>query len=53
VFTAYFLATRLVYLGRHAVRRDRPMAKALLRGVLDYYRGRMGRTLEVEQLRET
>jgi hypothetical protein len=29
------------------------MVKALLRGVLDYYRGRMGRTLEVEQLRET
>ncbi|MCJ7491301.1 MAG: glycosyltransferase family 2 protein [Dehalococcoidia bacterium] len=53
VFTAYFLATRLVYLGRHAIKRDRPMVKALLRGVLDYYRGRMGRTLEVEQLRET
>jgi GT2 family glycosyltransferase len=46
-FTVYFLATRLVYLGRYAVKRDGPMAKALVRGVLDYYRGRMGRTLEV------
>ncbi len=51
LFTAYFLATRLVYVGRHAVRRDRPMAKALALGVLDYYRGRMGRTLEVGDLR--
>ena len=46
VFTAYFLATRLVYLARYALKRDRPMAKALALGVLDYYRGRMGRTLE-------
>jgi hypothetical protein len=50
-FTAYFLATRLVYLARYAVKRDRPMAKALALGVLDYYRGRMGRTLEVGDLR--
>jgi GT2 family glycosyltransferase len=49
-FTVYFLATRLVYLGRYAVKRDGPMAKALVRGVLDYYRGRMGRTLEVGDL---
>jgi GT2 family glycosyltransferase len=46
VFTLYFLTTRLAYLGRYAVKRDRRMAKALVLGVLDYYRGRMGRTLE-------
>jgi len=51
VFTAYFLATRLLYLGRYAVKRDRLMAKALAFGVLDYYRGRMGRTLDVRDLR--
>ena len=50
VFTAYFLATRFVYLARYAAKRDRPMAKALALGVLDYYRGRMGRTLETGQL---
>ena len=48
VFTAYFLATRLAYAARYALRRDRRMAKALIRGVRDYYRGRMGRTLEVD-----
>jgi len=50
-FTAYFLATRLVYLGRYAVKRERSLAKALALGVLDYYRGRMGRTLEVGDFR--
>jgi GT2 family glycosyltransferase len=46
LFTLYFLTTRLLYLGRYAVKRDRRMAKALVLAVLDYYRGRMGRTLE-------
>jgi GT2 family glycosyltransferase len=50
-FTAYFLTTRLLYLGRYAARRDWPMAKALALGVLDYYRNRMGRTLDVRDLR--
>ncbi len=50
VFTLYFLSTRLAYLGRYAVERDWRMAKAVTRGVLDYYRGRMGRTLEAGDL---
>jgi GT2 family glycosyltransferase len=49
-FTAYFLTTRLVYLARYTLKRERPLAKALALGVLDYYRGRMGRTLEVGDL---
>ena len=50
LFTLYFLTTRLAYLGRFVLRRQWPMAKALVRGVLDYYRGRMGHTLEVGDL---
>jgi len=50
LFTLYFLSTRLAYLARYAVKRDRRMAKALALGVLDYYRGRMGRTLEAGDL---
>ncbi len=50
-FIVYFLSTRLAYLVRYALRRDRRMAKAFGLGVLDYYRGRMGRTLEVEDFR--
>ena len=50
-FTAYFLSTRLAYLARYALKRDRQMARALALGVLDYYRGRMGRTLEVKDFR--
>jgi hypothetical protein len=50
LFTAYFLAGRLFYLALHLVRRQPRLARALVRGVLDYYRGRMGRTLEVGDL---
>ena len=50
LFTAYFLAGRLFYLALHLVRRRPRLARALVRGVLDYYRGRMGRTLEVGDL---
>ncbi len=50
-FTAYFLSTRLAYLIRYAFKRNWRMAKALALGVLDYYRGRMGRTLEVGDFR--
>jgi hypothetical protein len=32
------------------MKRDGRMAKALALGVLDYYRGRMGRTLEAGDL---
>jgi GT2 family glycosyltransferase len=50
LFTLYFLTTRLAYLARYAIKRDGRMAKALTLGVLDYYRGRMGRTLEAGDL---
>ncbi len=50
LFTLYFLSTRLAYLGRYAMKRDGRMAKALALGVLDYYRGRMGRTVEAGDL---
>ncbi|MGA2285182.1 MAG: glycosyltransferase family 2 protein [Dehalococcoidia bacterium] len=50
LFTLYFLSTRLAYLARYAFKRDGRMAKALALGVLDYYRGRMGRTLEAGDL---
>jgi len=50
VFTVYFLGGRLAYLALHLLRRRPRLARALVRGVLDYYRGRMGRTLEVGDL---
>jgi len=50
LFTAYFLTGRLFYLAWHLVRGQPRLARALVRGVLDYYRGRMGRTLEVGDL---
>lgn len=50
VFMAYFLAGRLVYLVLHLLRGRRRLARAMIRGVLDYHRGRMGRTLEVGDL---
>jgi GT2 family glycosyltransferase len=50
LFTVYFLAGRLSYVGTYAARRQGRMLRALLLGVWDYYRGRMGRTLAVEQL---
>lgn len=48
LFTLYFWATRLPYLLRHLLRRDWNMLRAMLLAVVDYYRGRMGRTLEVQ-----
>ena len=48
VFTLYFWATRLPSLVRYAIAGQRTMLKALLLGMLHYYRGRMGRTLEVQ-----
>jgi GT2 family glycosyltransferase len=50
LFMAYFLAGRLVYLVLHLLRRRRRLARAMVCGVLDYHRGRMGRTLEVDDL---
>ena len=50
LFTAYFLSTRLAQLAAHLALGRRRMARALVLGVLHYYQGRMGRTLEVHQL---
>ncbi len=46
-FSAYFWATRLPYATRYLVSRDWGRLRAMTLGMLDYYRGRMGRTLEV------
>lgn len=46
MFTAYFWMTRLIMLLRFAVTGRRRMLKPTVLGVVDYYRGRMGRTLE-------
>jgi len=48
LFTLYFWATRMPYLARYVVLGKRAMLKALLLGMLHYYQGRMGRTLEVQ-----
>jgi GT2 family glycosyltransferase len=47
VFTAYFLASRLAASVRMATRREWRLLRAMWRGVMDYYRGRMGRTVQV------
>ena len=47
LFTLYFWATRLPYALRYVILRQPAMLKAMLLGMLHYYRGRMGRTLEV------
>lgn len=46
-FTLYFGATRAAYAVRYALSGQGAMLKALVLGVLHYYQGRMGRTLEV------
>lgn len=48
LFTLYFWATRLPYLVRYVLSGQRSMLKAMTLGMLHYYRGRMGRTLEVQ-----
>ena len=48
LFTLYFWATRLPYVLRYVVLRQPAMLKAMTLGMLHYYRGRMGRTLEVQ-----
>ncbi|MDI6857372.1 MAG: glycosyltransferase family 2 protein [Dehalococcoidia bacterium] len=50
LFTAYFLAGRLPYLALYVARRRWRMLQAMLLGVWHYYRGKMGRTLEVGRL---
>jgi GT2 family glycosyltransferase len=49
-FTAYFLATRVAAAARMAARREWRTLRAMLRGVRDYYQGRMGRTYQVRDL---
>ena len=47
LFTCYFWVTRVPSVIRYVISGQRAMLKALLLGMLHYYRGRMGRTLEV------
>jgi len=49
-FTVFFLGARTAAAARMALRRDWRMLRAMALGVLDYYRGRMGRTRQVQDL---
>jgi GT2 family glycosyltransferase len=49
-FTLYFWATRLASAAKMIVRREFRLLRAMSLGVRDYYRGRMGRTMEVHDL---
>ncbi len=49
-FTAYFLATRVGAAARMALRGEWRLLRAMALGALDYYRGRMGRTKQVQDL---
>lgn len=49
-FTAYFWGTRAGAAARMAARREWRLLRAMLRGAIDYYRGRMGRTVQVRDL---
>jgi GT2 family glycosyltransferase len=49
-FTLYFWATRVPSAARMLVRREFRLLRAMALGVRDYYRGRMGRTMEVHDL---
>jgi GT2 family glycosyltransferase len=50
LFTLYFWATRIPYAARYTVTRQGKLLRAMLLGMLHYYQGRMGRTLEVRDL---
>ena len=47
LFLAYFLATRSVFLLTLAARGRRAQWRATVRGMVDYFRGRLGRTYQV------
>lgn len=47
LFTIYFWAARMVSAPRYLLPRQRALFKAQVLGMLHYYQGRMGRTLEV------
>jgi len=49
-FTAYFWATRVATAAQMVRRREWRLLRAMLRGATDYYRGRMGRTVQVQDL---
>ena len=49
-FTLYFWATRIPYALRYALARQGKLLRAMFLGMLHYYQGRMGRTLEVRDL---
>jgi GT2 family glycosyltransferase len=49
-FTAYFWLTRLATAAKMAARREWRLLRAMTLGTLDYYRGRMGRTMQVQDL---
>lgn len=46
IFWAYFLSSRLMLLIRYLAGGRRDLAAAMLRGLIDYWRGRMGKTVE-------
>ena len=47
LFILYFWATRVPYVARYLLRREWRLLRAMTLGIFHYYRGRMGRTLEV------
>ncbi len=49
-FTAYFWATRIATAATMIWRREWRLLRAMALGALDYYRGRMGRTIQVDDL---
>jgi GT2 family glycosyltransferase len=49
-FTAYFWTTRVPSAAIMLARGQRRLLRAMLLGMLDYYRGRMGRTMQVGDL---
>lgn len=49
-FTAYFWLTRVAAAARMVAHREWRLLRAMTLGALDYYRGRMGRTMQVHDL---
>lgn len=48
LFTAYFWLTRVPYAVRYLAAGDRALFRSMVLGLADYYRGRMGRTRQVQ-----
>jgi GT2 family glycosyltransferase len=48
LFTAYFWLSRPAYIARYVLSRRFSLLKAMCLGMMHYYQGRMGRTLEVK-----